>query len=162
MKYVAILLFIFSLTPSFAQSDEAMKKIQSARIALITERLDLSPEQAEKFWPIYNQYSKERMALRKEMQQTRRGMDKNNLSDEESKVLMQKSMELREKELRVDQDYSQKFQKVITAQQIVKLRGAEDDFNRMLRDRLEQRRQKQQRQQQMMERRQQQLQQRNN
>jgi hypothetical protein len=47
------LLFLFQL--SFGQDRDARQKIESARIALITERLGLTPEQAEKFWPIYNE-----------------------------------------------------------------------------------------------------------
>ncbi|HEY4208333.1 MAG TPA: hypothetical protein VGM31_16020 [Puia sp.] len=33
--------------------------IQALKIAFITKRLNLSPEEAEKFWPIYNRYSAE-------------------------------------------------------------------------------------------------------
>ena len=33
-----------------AQNREMMQKIEAAKIALITERLELTPEQAEKFW----------------------------------------------------------------------------------------------------------------
>ena len=44
----------------FGQSNDPNEKIRRAKIALITERLDLTPEQAEKFWPIYNAYEEKK------------------------------------------------------------------------------------------------------
>ena len=44
---IFILIIIFSTHLGFGQDDEAMKKLESAKIGLITERLGLTPEQAE-------------------------------------------------------------------------------------------------------------------
>ncbi len=35
------------------------EKIQSLKIAFITQKLQLTPDEAQKFWPVYNQYDKE-------------------------------------------------------------------------------------------------------
>lgn len=65
MKHAVVyaLIFLFSL-PVMAQKGEKpeydKEKLESAKVAFITQRLDLSPEQAEKFWPAYNQHSKEK------------------------------------------------------------------------------------------------------
>lgn len=50
MVIVAVVAFSES---SFAQD---IKKIETLKIAYITEQLDLSEEQAQKFWPVYNKY----------------------------------------------------------------------------------------------------------
>ena len=34
-------------------------RLEALKIAYITNKLNLSPEEAQKFWPIYNQYSLE-------------------------------------------------------------------------------------------------------
>ena len=70
-----------------AQNKEALNKIESARIALITERLELSPEQAEKFWPIYREYSNKRREAKRELMEARRGIDTENMTDEQGKTL---------------------------------------------------------------------------
>jgi hypothetical protein len=65
--YTISLLFILtmlSITPSpgYAQqgSDaELREKIRAAQIAYLSQKLDLTPDEAQKFWPLYNQYSKE-------------------------------------------------------------------------------------------------------
>jgi hypothetical protein len=58
---VLVLISWFCL-PSMAQMRQQRQpgaNIQALKIAFITKRLNLSPEEAEKFWPIYNRYSAE-------------------------------------------------------------------------------------------------------
>ena len=39
--------------------DTRAEKIQSLKIAFITQKLQLTPDEAQKFWPVYNQYDNE-------------------------------------------------------------------------------------------------------
>lgn len=65
--YILCLLFITSLLlrpPTvLAQnggSDAEIKdRIRAAEIAYLAQKLDLTPDEAQKFWPVYNQYTKE-------------------------------------------------------------------------------------------------------
>jgi hypothetical protein len=135
----ALLVFLLSGT-LLAQDEEALKKIESARIALITERLELTPEQAEKFWPLYREYVAKRQELRREFMHARRAVNEKEMTEAESKKLLDKGLELKEKQLDLDKAYSERFNNVITTRQILQLRKAEDDFRQMLLDRLEKRR----------------------
>ncbi|MCK5703469.1 MAG: hypothetical protein KAI29_20065, partial [Cyclobacteriaceae bacterium] len=129
MKRVSIILMlIFISLGAFAQNREAMKKIESARIALITERLGLSPEQAEKFWPVYREYNMERREIRQEFREARKDVDIKNLTEEQSKQLIQKSMDLKQKELNLEREYAHRMSDVISTQQLFKLKNAEKDF----------------------------------
>jgi hypothetical protein len=69
---------ILCITSTFAQQRPAprpgmtkprmeMERLESAKIGFLTQKLDLSPREAEKFWPVYNQYQKELKALAKEL-----------------------------------------------------------------------------------------------
>ncbi len=153
-RYVILLLFIHLLAGKvLAQSKEAMKKIESARIALITERLNLTPEQAEKFWPVYREFSQKRMTLRKELRDTRKNAERPDLTEEESRKIMAQALDIRQKEVNLEKEYSKRFQRVISTQQILQLRNAEKDFQQMLLRRLQHEKQKQMQRQQMMQRR---------
>src|SRR4051812_33458778 len=59
---VLILLGWFAL-PGLAQGGRQQRAgggaLDAMKIAFITKRLDLTPEEAEKFWPIYNRYAAE-------------------------------------------------------------------------------------------------------
>lgn len=57
-----ILLFLILSLPVLASAQDNPKrdnKLQSLEIAYLTKELNLSPEEAQKFWPVYNQYSAE-------------------------------------------------------------------------------------------------------
>ncbi|MTI26749.1 hypothetical protein [Fulvivirga kasyanovii] len=139
-KIIMVLLLVFSGTLLMAQSKEALEKIESARIALITERLELTPEQAEKFWPLYREYSEKRKELRQEFMDARQSVDRKDMTEEESKMLLNKGLELKERQLNIDRTYAERLTRVISTQQLLQLRKAEDDFRRMLLERLERRR----------------------
>src|SRR3954462_11911674 len=49
-------------TPGYAQqgSDAELRdRIRAAHVAYLSQKLDLTPDEAQKFWPLYNQYTKE-------------------------------------------------------------------------------------------------------
>ncbi len=152
MRYTMICALLFCTLSAVAQDQEAMKKIESARIALITERLNLTPEQAEKFWPLYREYTQQRQSLRKEFQSLRRDSEDRQLTDEESKEVLQKGLNLKERQLELDKNYTDKLGTVITSNQILLLRKAEDDFKQMIIKRLENRKENRERMDRRIER----------
>jgi hypothetical protein len=146
-KYITMnKIYIFIIVPlllfcqlASGQDREARQKIESARIALITDRLGLTPEQAERFWPIYNEYNNHRRNLVQELQEARGKVDMQNLSEEQGQALMKLGMDIKERQLQLEKTYAQRLNQVITTQQILSLRKAEEDFRRMIIQRLEER-----------------------
>ena len=150
-KLLFYLLLPFSVSMAFAQSQEVLDKIEAAKIGLITERLGLTPEQAEKFWPIYKEYGTKQREIAHEYQSLKRSINPQTASEEENKMLLEKGHQLRERQLDLDRNYSERMQQVITNRQLLSLRKAEDDFRQMLMDRI---RQQSQQQEQMRDNRQ--------
>lgn len=164
MKTFKIFALVLFAIPAFAQQDDkrpedvqpldpkAEQKIKAAHAAYITERLSLTPEEAEKFWPVYREYAQKRQDLRKQFRDAReKGTD--------DKSLLDLDLKIKQQELDLEKDYSGRLQKVITPQKLMNLRQAEGDFRRLL---LRQIQQRQHRREQMRDRSQQRLQQRNN
>ncbi|WP_370090543.1 hypothetical protein [Ekhidna sp.] len=148
MKRLLTLIGLIACLGALAQSPEAMAKIEAAKIALITERLELTPQQAEKFWPIYREFGKQRQEIRRDFDQARRIFDPNKASEEENKKMLEMANQVKERQLKLEREYSDRILKVITTRQLNNLRKAENDFKEMLirRIRAEQmKRQKQQR-----------------
>jgi hypothetical protein len=154
MKRASIILILFLISmSSMAQDQKSMDRIRAARIALITERLNLTPDQAEKFWPVYRQYEMERREIRKEFRDARQNVDMKNLTEEQSQQLVRKSLEMKQNELNLEKDYSRRLSEVISTQQLFKLKSAEKDFQQMLLKRIQHQRQLQDQNQKMMQRR---------
>lgn len=133
------------------QDPKALEKINSLRIAYISEKLGLTTEQAEKFWPVYREFSDKRRELRQELIVARKDLKQGEDPDKDAK-LMKLGLELKQRELDLEKTYSDRLLKVITAQQILSLRKAEGDFQIMLRDLIQQRRLMQQRNETIRER----------
>ena len=125
-KYLLIaFLFVAGLSQLKAQDDpEENSKIEALKIAFISKKLDLSPDEAQKFWPVYNQYFKEMRQVIKD----RKGDDRDVIDDE------QKVLDIRKK-------YKEQFIKVIGQPRMNKLFHAERDFRRILIDRIKNRQQ---------------------
>ncbi len=135
--FIVILLTAFAGS-AMAQSPAAREKIESARIALISERLGLKPEQAEKFWPVYREFVNKRNDLRKEFRTQRGAVDIATATEEQKQRLIELRLELKQQELDLEKDYSSRLLNIISSQQILQLRKAEADFTRILLDRIQQ------------------------
>jgi hypothetical protein len=110
--------------------EERMERLESAKIAFLTQRIDLSSREAEKFWPVYNQYQNELKAL---MQQRESDLQKQNQLSATDKIDMQLDME--SKILELKKRSTREFSKVLPPEKIVKLFQAERDFkNELIRE----------------------------
>ena len=133
-------IMISCYTHTQSQNREAREKIQAARIALITERLELTPDQAEKFWPIYNEYNDKRKDLARQYKAEKDNLDMNTASEQEKKELLDLGLEIKEKSIALEKEYSDLLLEVISADQIIALRKAESDFRKMVLEQLQKRR----------------------
>ena len=137
----------------FAQEDQeiappdptARKKIDAARIALISERMGLTVDQAEKFWPVYHEFAGKQGELRQQLKAARRQIDPNNSNPKKDQELVNLGLQIKQRGLDLEKDYSGRMMTIISAQQMLNLRGAEKEFNRMVLNQLQQRRINQQR-----------------
>lgn len=125
--------------------EDRLQEIKAQKTAFLTQRLDLSPEEAQRFWPIYNQFDKELDAVRKEIRDDRKEAKQDGeLTEAEASAAIDKELAGRQKELDVRKKYTADFKKSIGALKTMKLGKAERDFRRELikrvRDRVEERR----------------------
>ncbi len=170
MKNIIILLLGFLvMTSAIAQEEEiatadskAQEKIKAARIAYITERLGLTPDEAEKFWPVYREFSMKRQELKKQFKENRKNPDPNKTLEQNEKESIELGLNLKQRELDLEKEYSGKLLNVVPAQKVMALRKAEDDFRRILIDQIQKRQMLQQQRQKQLDRNDQRFRQRNN
>lgn len=162
-KLIILLILPFAV---FAQEEpvkdpRARQRIEAARIAFITERLGLTPEEAEKFWPVYREFYQKRVEIRQQLEQTRKNQG-NNPSEEQQRRLLEMELQVKQRELDLEKEYSGRLLQTIPTQKLLALRQAETEFREMVLRQIQQRQMQQQRQQKFQERNEQRLRQRNN
>ena len=134
-------LFLIGLVPaslqaqdeveSTPQNQQVVEKIQNLRIAYISEKLGLTPDQAEKFWPVYREFVKERASIRAELKAAGK-IDASNPDPKKDQERVELGLKVKQRELDLEKEYSGRMLKIINAQQVLNLRKAEHDFRTML------------------------------
>ncbi len=137
MRTLLFATFLVLSITSFSQ-DHRYDQIQALKVSFITQKVDLSPQQAQEFWPIYNQMSAEIEALRaKRKSAFKAGQQQlKSQSDEQIEALIQLKFQTEEKELIIRKAYHNKFKAVLEMHQIAELYIAEKEFKRHLIERL--------------------------
>ena len=130
-QWFLLFLILMISTTAWAQHSRG-EKLQSARIALFTERLSLTPEEAERFWPVYNQISEQRTALRREGMRLQRAAASDSLTDAQAQDRIEEYLDLKQRELALEQSSTEKLLTVLSPQQVLQLIRAERDFQRMM------------------------------
>lgn len=125
---------------AFAQRPGDRQKLESAKIAHITERLSLTPEVAQQFWPVYNQIKEKERELRKQEMEMRRNEANNTMTDAEAEQALNKYFELKEQQLALEKDAAEQYQDVLSPKQVVQLFKAEAEFHRMVLQKFSERR----------------------
>ena len=137
IKHILVFLII-SLTylSVYAQSDvdEKLEKFQSHKIAFITEKLKLTPKEAQVFWPVYNEFDSKRQSLNKERLQAGKNyqLNQNTITEKEASELADLLISLQKKEALLAEEYNAKFKAILPATKVVKLYQVELQFKREL------------------------------
>ena len=122
------LLFAFLFFAGFTIRAQNGNRLEALKIAYITNKLNLSPEEAQKFWPIYNQYALE-------IKVTRLKAVNNNTSE----------IELDESLLNIRKKYSVLFSQVLPPEKVDTFFKSEKEFGHFVEKEMERRQLKQQR-----------------
>jgi len=134
-KIVFAFICTLLVSASYAQ-DGGHQKIENAKIGLITNRLNLTPEQSQQFWPVYNEFDDRKKEIRKQMRKLI--VETNTLTTPDEKILnnLKETLNLQQKEVDLEREYMNKFLKVINVRQLAELYKAEQMFTQMLIQRL--------------------------
>lgn len=115
------------------------EKLQAARIAFLTNRLELSPETAKVFWPIFTEYDNEKSKLSKKYGAQKRLLfdkDSRSLSDENADKMLDIYLDQKQAELDLEKKYLGRFKEVLSMKQVWRVIRFDSDFRRSLMQRV--------------------------
>ena len=140
ITYTTILVFLISMQSLFAQKQQQhdkREKLKAHKTAYITQQLDLTSNEAEKFWPIYNTYENKFFKLKViKNKETRKkikekgGIDA--LSENEANKILESLNTNEQALIDIKKELYKNLKGVVSTQKILKLYKAEHEFNRKL------------------------------
>lgn len=129
MKKIVLLIVISILTIDANSQNE--NKIETLKREYLTKNLELTPQESEKFFPLYREYEIKKKNLRKSLRHDLKGAE-----HDASQASMDKIMHQEQEILDVQKEYVQKFRQFLPEQKVLKLLSVEKEFKKMLLEKL--------------------------
>lgn len=138
-RLILMIMLGFSLTTQLSAQDRrgGSDRLKSMKVAYITDQLNLTPEESQNFWPLYNELE-DKLKENRKIHRSERIQE--NISEAEAKDLITRNFEAEQRELDLKIEYSNKFQTVISPVKLIRLQKAEKQFKRELLNRAKTRR----------------------
>ncbi len=134
--FIAALAALFlSLGTAYAQPENARfspsdykRKLESCLI----KEASFTPEEWQKFFPIFHELRDKQRALNQEMHQLKRNIKKDTATEKDYRELLDKLYDLKEKVADLESDYVEKMCKAVPASKVYKALNAESRFHRQM------------------------------
>lgn len=146
MRTLYTYLFFFFTVITFGQvGGDRLERIKALRVAYISEKLELTPEEAQRFWPVFNKFDDNMTSLNKQKRQLMEKLRPENassLSEKETTALMEQDDKLEEEIQNNRKQLVKNLQGVIPNQKIIMLRQIEVEFKQKLLNQIKNRRER--------------------
>jgi hypothetical protein len=131
----AIILAIICFTNLNAQerrggNPEMFEKIKAEKISFFTSKLDLTPAEAQAFWPVYNEFEKKRFDIQRQVHEFEHKPDEEfaKLSESEIAKMTNDYIDSFEKEAMLLKEYNKRFLKILPNKKVLLMYKTENEF----------------------------------
>lgn len=135
-RAIVILVCMLSVAVLQAQEHKAqrMEKMRAQKVAFLTQKMNLSPEEAQVFWPVYNEFAEQREDLNKRKRDVmvdlkQKGQE---ATEAQKEAVADQMIAFRMEEAQLDKKYHEQFKKVLPIDKVLKLYRAEMQFKNYL------------------------------
>lgn len=129
-----VVLLAFAFTSCKKNAPKSQEVLKAQKIAFFTQKLDLTPEEAGKFWPLYNEYWSRKHKIIDDKRAAMKYCSENmkNMSEEEIAKYDDMYINFQKQETDLLIEFSDKFEKVMPASKVFKLYLADYEFKSYL------------------------------
>ena len=106
------------------------EKIMSEKIAFLTMEMNITPEEAQAFWPVYNQVEQEKDAALEQVIKSYKALSAAVEQNAKTEKLLEAYLEAQKNLRKVDNEAPEKYKAVLSAEKVAKLYVAEEKFRR--------------------------------
>ena len=136
MSNIVILLLIMVIQSVSGQvrQGSVIRKIQARKVAFFNEKLQLTPEESEQFWPVYNDYSNRKNLINQQRNSLMAYyiQNENNLNEKEMTETLEKILDFQRQETALMENYANKFRQFMSDSKVIKIFVTELQFKKYL------------------------------
>lgn len=128
-----VVLLIFSV--AIAQNDKKLDRIKALRVAYISNKLELTKEEAEKFWPVFNTFDDKQLDLRIQKRILTFKLQKQNSTinaEKEMSAILDESEKIEDEMQSNRKTFVKNLKGIISPQKIILLKRLEIEFKQEL------------------------------
>lgn len=109
---------------------EMVQRMKVEKISFIAEQINLTHEEAQDFWPVYNEFEQKRHQIEKSKRNIDEKLSDNQkvLSEDELRKMCDDYTASFDNEARLVKEYNDKFLSILPAQKVIRLYLAEKNF----------------------------------
>ncbi|AWX43104.1 hypothetical protein HME9304_00091 [Flagellimonas maritima] len=132
-RLLIVFVFLMGINWFYAQRP-AKDRIKALKVAYLTEQLSLTKEEAQQFWPVYNEHEDALEDIRKKERQQfgSRFEDMSNVSENEAAKMIDRYINLQAEKLEIENEFIKGLQGVIPSKKVIQLFRAENNFKKRL------------------------------
>jgi hypothetical protein len=132
--FIVLILSSFSGMAQRQFDPQTMELIKTKKIAFLTEQIGLTSQEAERFWPIYNELDKQRLLIMEKKRDLEHSCETSNpaLTESDYRRLAVELASAHSKEGKLIEEYNLKLLNILPAEKVVKLYLAEGRFRATL------------------------------
>ena len=121
--------------------EKTLKEIESWKVAYFTHELNITPDEAVSFWPLYNEMNQKLMGIDRQKRELRRSIYEKGAQCKEADCVevLHKMMDLDSGRLVLKHEYYEKIAKTLPVSKLLKLDDIEERFRQKLFDYLRKR-----------------------
>lgn len=141
MKFIYSIIFTLALSTSLISQgfgndidnderrDKIESRIESKKIAFITQKLDLSPQEAQQFWPVYNEYQDK---LKDARNRNNQELNEDNLTEKDAENFLDNLLGWEQLEIDLKKEYFNKLKGIVGSKKVARLYILEKEFREEL------------------------------
>lgn len=129
----AVLISGTAINASAQKKEDWKQKIMQEKIAFFTTEMDLTQEEAQNFWPVYNQFCKEEHEAQKLIMTTYKDLNEaieSGKSEKEISACLNRYLKAREEKRDLSTAAAGRFRKILSDEKVARLYIAEEKFKR--------------------------------
>ncbi len=115
-------------TAAVRRHQERKDQIKARKVGYFTTKLELSTEEAQAFWPLYNEYWEKRDKLFIERHNLMKKIQHDQFDDKKAQQVTQRLVANAQDDANLLREYNEKFSKVLSPQKLLKYYAAEESF----------------------------------